>query len=154
MPPFDGACVHNDDELNLGQLREILTAAIIELSKKYPTIDSFHDWHEHDGFIVDSKSESWNTLRLAIQTDRTLFNSRHGDFAVRIAVCPTSYDWLLRYNIDEDDESDYNSATCDFDLTVAKHAKKSDIAGYLLSNFPNLLVEHDSHSWFKSNYGG
>ena len=154
MPPFDGSCVRNDDELTLAQLRVVLAAAVRALSPKYPTIESFHDWHEHDGFIVESKSESWETLRAAIQTDRTLFDSREDDFDVRIAVYPTSYDWLLRYNVDQDDESDYNTATCDFDLSVARQTEISEVPGLLLSNFPSLIVEDESHSWFKSNYGG
>lgn len=154
MAPFDGSCVHNDDELTLAQLREILTSAIIELSSKYPAIELFHDWHEHDGFIVDSKPTSWDVLRSAIQTDRTLFDSRDDEFDVRIAVFPTSYDWLLRYNVDQDDESDYNTATCDFDLSVAKHTEISNVVDFSRSKFSGLLVQQESGSWFKSNYGG
>ena len=152
--PFDGLCVHSNDELNLAQLRKILAAAILSLSPKYPAIESFHDWHEHDGYIVESKSDSWGSLRVAIQTDRALFDSRDDDFEVRIAVYPPSYDWLLRYNVDQDDESDYNTATCDFDLSVAKQIQISDVVDYLLSEFPNLLVTQESRLWFMSNYGG
>lgn len=154
MPPFDGSCVCNNDDLTLPQLRDVLATAIVALSSKYPTIESFRDWHEHDGFIVESKPESWDTLRSAIETDRTLFDSRDDDFDVRIAIYPASYDWLLRYNVDQDDESDYNSATCDFDLSVGKHTAISDVIGFLLSTFSDLIVENKSYSWFTSNYGG
>jgi hypothetical protein len=154
LAPFDGSCVHNDDELSLAQLREILASAIVELSSKYPTIESFHDWHEHDGFIVNSNSTSWDMLRSAMQTDRTLFDSRDDDFDVRIAIFPTSYDWLMRYNIDQDDSTNYKMAMCDFDLSVAKHAEISNVVDFLRSNFSGLLVKHESGSWFRSNYGG
>ena len=154
LPPFDGSCIHNGGELTLAQLRELLNAVIAEFPSKYPKIESFPDWHEHDGFIVESKSVSWDLLRSATQTDRKLFDSRDDDFEVRVAISPTSHDWLLRYNIDQEDESDYNTATCDFDLSVAKNCESLNIASLLLSNFPSLLVEQESQSWFESNYGG
>lgn len=154
MAPFDGACVRSEDELTLAQLREILASVIVELSSKYPTIEVFHDWHEHDGFIVDSKPTSWDMLRSAIQTERTLFESRNDDIGVRISVFPTSHDWLLRYNLDQDDESDFNTATCDFDLSVARHTEISNVVDLLQSKFSGLLVKQESGPWFQSNYGG
>ncbi len=66
----------------------------------------FHDWHEHDGCIVESKFDSWKSLNEAIESERTLFDYRDEDFYLRAAVFPPSYDWILRYNIDQDDETD------------------------------------------------
>lgn len=153
-PPFDGACIHNTDTLNLTQLRSLLSTTIGMLSSSNSEIYSFHDWHEHDGFIVDSKIESWDTLTAAIETDRTLFDSRDDDFDVRIAFYPRALDWLLRYNIDQDEESDYKTATCDFDLSVANENQIPGVVDELLGRFPVMLAKCESIPWFNSNYGG
>ena len=154
LPPFDGSCVHSVGDLTLSQLRELLAAAASLLSSSYPAIQSFHDWHEHDGFIVEPQPDSWDVIDSAIATDRRLFDSRDDDFEVRIAFFPPTFDWLLRYNIDQDDESYYNTATCDFDLSVAKNISKSGLIDDLLTRHPNVLTQCESQLWFKSNYGG
>ena len=120
LHPFDGSCVHDVGDLTLPYLRELLSVTASLLSSSYPVIQSFHDWHEHDGYTIEPNPASWDAINLAITTDRTLFDSRDDDFGVRIAFYPPTFDWLLRYNIDEDDESDYNTAVCDYDLSVAK----------------------------------
>lgn len=153
LPPFDGSCIHSVGDFTLSKLRELLAVAVSLLSNSGPAIHSLHDWHEHDGYIVEPKPDTWNSIKSAIDTDRALFDSRDDDFNVRIAFYPPTFDWLLRYNIDQDDESDYNTATCDFDLSVAKDAK-SRLIDDLLTRFPNALTQSDSQPWFKSNYGG
>lgn len=152
LPPFDGACIHNADDLTLSQLRELLIVSTSLLSASHPVIQSFRDWHEHDGYIVESKPESWGFISLAIANDHTLFDSRDDDFEVRTAFFPPTFDWLLRYNIDEDDESDYRTATCDFDLSVAKNNNQPEIIDDLLTRYPDLLTQCESQSWFKSNF--
>ena len=59
LPPFDGYCIHSAGDLTLSQLRELLLLSSSVLKLRYPTIHSFHDWHEHDGFIIDPKQDSW-----------------------------------------------------------------------------------------------
>ncbi len=154
LPPFDGSCIHSVGDLSLTELRELLVATASALSPLFPTIHSYHDWHEHDGFILDSKTDSWNAVNSAILTDRTLFDSRDDDFEVRIAIFPPTFDWLLRYNIDQDDESKYNTATCHFDLSVAKNRDDSGLIDDLLARHPNLLAKCETQPWFKLNYGG
>ncbi|MCA9215384.1 MAG: hypothetical protein KDB27_20105 [Planctomycetales bacterium] len=153
LPPFDGACVHSVVGLTLFQLRELLAVTAKLLVLSYPVIRSYHDWHEHDGYIVEPNPDSWDTITSAIASDRTLFESRDDDFEVRFAFFPPSFDWLLRYNIDQDDESDVSTATCDFDLSVAKN-NQSGIINHLLMRYPDALAQCESHLWFISNYGG
>jgi len=92
MPPFDGSCIYSVGDLTLSQLRELLFAAVSSLTASSPEIQSYHDWHEHDGYIVESKPGSWDSLNLAIATDRTLFDSRDDDFDVRIAFYASTFD--------------------------------------------------------------
>ena len=154
LAPFDGVCIHSVGDLTLSQLRELLAATGSVLATSYPVIHSYHDWHEHDGYIVDPKPVSWDIIHSAIANDRTLFDSRDDDFEVRIAFVPPTFDWLLRYNIDQDDESNYNTAICDFDLSVAKNNDQSGMVDDLLMRHPNVLAQCESQPWFKSNYGG
>ncbi len=154
LPPFDGLCVHSVDDLTLSQLRELLADTASLLSPSYPAIQSFHDWHEHDGYIVEPKPDSWNVINSAIANDRALFDSREDDVGVRVAFFPATFDWLLRYNIDQDDESDYPTGTCDFDLTVAKNSNESRMIDDLRARYSNVLAQCLSRPWFKSNYGG
>ena len=154
MRPFDGLCIHNNCALSLSQLHKLLIVANSILSVRYPEIWVFSDWHEHDGFIVDSKPKSWTSMNATLASNRSLFDSRDDDAEVRVAVYPPAFDWLLRYNIDQDDESDYNTALCDFDFSVADNLNLTELTDNLLTRFPNLLTQCDSQSWFKNNYGG
>ncbi len=93
-------------------------------------------------------------MNATLASNRSLFDSRDDDAEVRVAVYPPAFDWLLRYNIDQDDESDYNTALCDFDFSVADNLNLTELTDNLLTRFPNLLTQCDSQSWFKNNYGG
>ncbi|MCP4099327.1 MAG: hypothetical protein GY880_02755 [Planctomycetaceae bacterium] len=154
LPPFDGVCIRNSDVLTVPQLRHLLRNIIAKLSPQYPEICIFHDWHEHDGYIVDSTPGSWKSLTDATAGDRSLFESRDDDFEVRIAIFPPTFAWLLRYNIDQDDESDYNTATCDFDFSAANENRNAGLFDELRFLFPDKLEQCDALPWFKSNYGG
>jgi len=154
LPPFDGLCIHNIDELNLAQLREILAYAFASLEPRFPSVSLFHDWHEHDGFINTARDVSWISLTAALENERTLYESRDDDFAVRIAIYPPTFDWLLRYNIDSNDESDDYTAACDFDLSASPKLGSTNILNELLNRFPEILVGCVAHSWFTSHYGG
>ncbi len=155
LPPFDGQCIHNIDELNLAQLREILAFAFSSLEPQFPSVRLFHDWHEHDGFINQPQDVSWVSLTAVLENERTLYESRHDDFAVRIAIYSPTFDWLLRYNIDSNDnESDYYTASCNFDLSASPKIGSTNILNELLNRFPGMLVGCESHGWFTSHYGG
>jgi hypothetical protein len=154
LPPFDGRCIHNIDELNLSQLCEMLAFAFASLEPHFPSVTLFHDWHEHDGFIVTAQDASWISLTAIIENERTLYESRDDDFAVRIAIYSPTFDWLLRYNIDSNDESDYNTASCDFDLSASPRIGSANILNELRNRFPGMLADCESHSWFTSHYGG
>ena len=154
MPPFDGSCIHSAGNLTLSQLRALLAVAFSSLSPSSPAIHSLRDWHEHDGYIVEPKPDSWDSINSAIANDRVLFQSRDDDVYVRTAFYPPTFDWLLRYNIDQEYESDYNTATCDFDLSLAKDTNSTGLIDDLLTRFPDALTQCESQPWFKANYGG
>ena len=152
--PFDGLCIHNADVLSLSQLRRLLEYVFPNLESRDSTIRRYRDWHEHDGYVVESIPTDWDFLKNALLNDRTLYDSRDEDFAVRIAVYSQSFDWLLRYNVDDEDESDYNTAACDFDLSVALNAGLDELLDSLLAQFPQLMRSCPARPWFSSTYGG
>ena len=83
-------------------------------------------------------------------TDRALFDSRDSDFAVRVAVYSPTFDWLLRYNVDDDDESDYSTAWCDFDLSVSEESAALAVANSVFTQFPSELLKCKSQPRFLS----
>ena len=154
MPPFDGMCVHNVDGLSLAELRVLLKVTVAWLEPYYPDIRSYRDWHEHDGFLVDSKPDRWSSLIAATASEQSLFDSRDEDYAVRIAFYPTNFAWLLRYNIDEEEETDQTIAWCDYDLTVSSRIDASMLIAELLESRPGATMKSAAASWFRSSYGG
>ena len=87
-PPFDGLCIHSVGDLTLSQLRELLASTASVLMTCYPVMDSFHDWHGFDGYIVEPKPDSWDIINSAIANEPALFELRDDDFEVRIAFFP------------------------------------------------------------------
>jgi len=154
LPPFDGDCVHNEDELSLIQLRIILVSVIGELENDGVAVFLFDDWHEHDGFIVDAQPTTWVRIKEMAGSDLRLFDSRHVDFGVRVAIFPSSFEWLLRFNIDDEVEADHRTATCDFDLTVASNSKAIGHFDTVTVASPKTLTRCLAAPWFRSNYGG
>ena len=148
--PFDGWCIHSGDDLTLSQLRQILAVTMPLLAPRYPKIFSFYDWHEHDGFVLEAKPDSWDSLREQVSTERALFDSRDSDYAVYVAVYSPTFDWLLRYNVDDADESDYSTATCDFDLSVSEESAALAVPDRVLTQFPNELLKCKSQRRFFS----
>src|SRR5262245_6333327 len=96
--PFDGKVLVLDEADGLVRLRSVLIQAYYELRPAFPLIYQYDDWHEHDGLVVSAKRASWDRVFAATATVRSLFDSRHDDFAVRRAIYPASFEWLLRYN--------------------------------------------------------
>ncbi len=60
------------------------------------------DWHEHDGFGVDSREATWQELRSATTTERALWAASSDEWEVRMAWYPANFSFLLRWVLLED----------------------------------------------------
>ncbi len=117
-------------------------------------IHSFHDWHEHDGFVVASQVTSWPHIYSLLESDYTLYKSRGQDYAVRIAIYAGNYDWLIRYNIDDEDEANYSSSIGDFDICASPQTVADHMLSRLATEFSDWLIRSPAQLWFMGNYGG
>ena len=104
--PFDGNTVTIDDECTITKLRQILVGVTSRLQNKFSNEElfCFFDWFEHDGLITPETPCDWHRLGDWIETEKKLYKSRTGDFAVYNAIYPNSLDFLLRYYVDDDEE--------------------------------------------------
>ena len=127
IAPFNGDCIANSQELSLEELQKILAVAIPLLQSTGEEPFYFADWFEHDGFTTHSRNYSWEKLLTVTKSKLELFESRDRDFGVRNAFHSANYFWLMRYNIDDDDESDYRTACCDFDLCIGANKQPKGI---------------------------
>lgn len=150
--PFDGRVLYSTEGLVLPQLRHLLITVTDYLAGLYPSIEVFHDWHEHDGFLTDADAISWERIRDTLASDELLYRSRNDDFEVRVAIATTTFDWLLRYNIDPEDESNMQTAHCDFDLTVRESLWESILSRLKFDT--KLVSTSEAGAWFDSNAGG
>jgi hypothetical protein len=152
--PFDGSIVASCDEPDLNILHDALSFACAALRDSYPSISVFPDWHEHDGFEVTPKPGDWSAILASLSSARALYDSRDPDHAVRVAIVADSFDWLLRYNIDDEEENDYLTAWCDFDFTCTPQASVAGLVHDLHSKWPGYTDVSAAKLFFDRSYGG
>lgn len=143
--PFDGWCLHNRESLSLSQLQTVVEKAISRLQSLDQKVFAFADWHEHDGFVLESQETTWSAVLADIRDNQTLFASRNEDDFVRNAFHGLNHQWLLRYHIGEDANHEND---CDFDLSATPGSPYEQVASDLLKQFPAWLTRSPARSWF------
>jgi hypothetical protein len=117
--PFDGVTLFLADYVPLAALRTALTAVVTALHARYPHSRMFqlHDWHEHDGFVLEATPTTWDEIRAALASDGALERTCTDDSYVRTAWFPEERDFLLRFHVrDLDDPSPVHHGI--FDVTA------------------------------------
>jgi len=132
--PFDGDVVALA-EIDLGRLQEVLAFICARLAPLYPRILLYHDWHEHDGYVTHARAHTWEELLRSVSSAQALYHGRDDDWGVRLAVHPESFEWLLRFNVDEEDPGNPSTATGDFDLACSPGSAVTGILDELESGW-------------------
>jgi len=154
-PPFDGLTVAfaSEDLTPLPALRLALLALVSRLQTHWPEAALFtlDDWHEHDGFINAAKPTSWQYLSAALASDKALSALSQGDWDVRRAFFPATYDFYLRVYIPADCGNDYPERRGDFDVTCGPSlaAELADLAAFA-GGLP--IAECDAKGFFDRRY--
>lgn len=143
--PFNGWCVHNREPLSLSQLHTLLECAFPRLQALDPKLFAFADWHEHDGFVLETRETTWPAILSNTASIQALFASRNDNYYVRNAFHDQNHQWLLRYHIGEDT---YEEDDCDFDLSAAPGSPWEQVANDLLQQFPAWLTRTTAQTWF------
>ena len=154
LPPFDGSAAIADLEQGIGTLCEIIAFLLAELSNQFPTIYAFEDWHEHDGFVCDARLTSWQHVADATKNPQSIYQSRHLDFEVSRGLHPPSLEWVLRYNIDDEDPSDPATAWCAIDFSCTPTSEAARLIDRLKQLWPDKMDVVCAKQHFDEAYGG
>ena len=105
-------------------------------------------------FINCSEKTIWNDIEKRLESTESLYNTRDGDYHVRITIYPASFKFILRYHIlDEDDDEFYPGIWGDFDLTIDKVFKNEIDEVFSKLNIDYISTSYPKH-YFDENYGG
>lgn len=151
--PFDGVVVATCDDSKLTVLQEMLLLAAGQLQGAFPDVYVSDDWHEHDGFLTEPSPIGWEELLERFSSPLALYDSRHRDEEVRVAIFPGSCEWLLRYSI-QDAESDYRDAFCDFDFTCSPASPACGLASEINATWPGCTSVTPAKEFFDAACAG
>ena len=151
--PFDGVVVATCDDPELSILQEMLLLATGELKGAFPDVYVSDDWHEHDGFLTEPVRITWAELLERFASPLDLYDSRHRDEDVRVAIFPSSYEWLLRYCI-ADSEHDYRVSFWNLDFTCSPKSAADGLASQINATWPGYIDVMPAKEFFDRSYGG
>jgi hypothetical protein len=155
--PFDGEVLSLSDLVEISVLREGLQAVVSVLRSRFESslLKGFEDWHEHDGYVTESNSVSWDQLLETIQNDQVLYQSQQGDTFVRRAFYPDSKEFLLRYYILDEDEDipEYPGIWGDFDITSSA-VVLDQLTDALPESLVKMIGRASAKNYFDVRYAG
>jgi hypothetical protein len=95
LPPFDGVILLSRS-LRLDELRAEVSEVVAMLPRS-ANLSTFHDWHEHDGYVAPAKEEPWASLEEAVSDATQFVGWSSDDTFVRRAWYPPDFAFLLRW---------------------------------------------------------
>ena len=151
--PFDGETVALSG-IDLELLREVLAFACARLGSSHPRIFLSHDWHEHDRLLTPARPLAWEDLLRSVSSVSALYSGRDDDWGVCLAVHPESFEWLLRFNVDEDDPDDPRTATGDLDFSCTPDGENAGLVAELQARWPTGCERQPAHAYFERRRPG
>ena len=152
--PFDDRALVTVDDLDLTELLEILRVAVETLQPGYPGLFTYRDWHEHDGYITIPERCQWSTLSSSLESAEALYAGRDQDEFVRIAFYPPTFEWLLRFNIDDADSAIPADAWCSFDFSCTRKSTSDALLASVHSQWHARTKLVSAREHFDKSYGG
>ncbi|MBQ4838545.1 MULTISPECIES: hypothetical protein [Pseudoalteromonas] len=146
--PFDGEILTSATDSSMETLLKVMKYFMDMVVDPSEKIFLYDDWHEHDGFITNSKILSVDVLKSKINSSEALKASTHGDYEVRTAVYSESNNWLMRWCIDLEDD-----AYCDFEFCISKSANCKPLE-LMHSINRDELNRTNAKDYFDRAYGG
>lgn len=106
--PFNGVMYILDDLIHVSKIYDVIKELFIYLKGIYKDDKLFlnHDWFEHDGFVNDSREIEWNSIDVILKNEDSFYNSKDDDDEVRITIYNNCLDFILRYNLLDEDNDD------------------------------------------------
>ena len=107
LSPFNTFTLKPELDLEIDDLRETLLRVLKFIQMYYPNEKLYisDDWHEHDGFITDSKTITIDTILKKMKTNKSFYQWRNGAHEVYKLINPESYNFMLRFYIMDLDDN-------------------------------------------------
>ena len=112
------------------------------------------DWHNHDGFVNNSKTIQWTKFDTITNSASSLYNNRFTDDYVFSSFYPESLEFLLRIDVlDEDDDELYPGIWGEFNL-FANDEVINEITNQLSKELSDKLKLENSVQYMAQVYAG
>ena len=153
ISPFDWITFYINEDIKLSDLRQsLLVMYELLLIEDYAELNICHDWWEHDSFQLNAKKIHPKDYLAFLNNNTSIYNAADEDFAVRIGIYPNSFEWYLRFNIDEEFGGIPDKELGNFDLTLSLKYKDSPIINETKKIIK--LENMQAFDFFKESYGG
>ncbi len=152
--PFDGLTVTARDYLPLPLLKQALGIVVACLASHRPDAELFRlrDWHEHDGFVSNASSSSWQDLRALIASEAALAACM-GDTYVREGLFPAERDYYLRLYVPEPWDNPCPYPCGMFDVTCPRSLAEEIIAAIKTAGICHVEAR-PAVAFFNESYRG
>lgn len=137
-------------------MREILIIAVERLRKNYQDLQltAFECWHEHDAYISPCRQTTWQELDKNLSSNDALYQSRNGDDFVHRAFYDPKGEFLLRYDVPDDDlYLETHGTVGTFDLAAPVASLEEILASCPERLTANLGLEN-AERYFNEAYAG
>jgi hypothetical protein len=155
LAPFDGDCLVTDGSISVDNLRTLLAYVLPELKRDVAgrTLNTFDDWHQHDGYVTDRQETEWSSLESLVRDNDVLIASRQGDDYVHLSFYPEDLSFLLRFDVLDKDCGEGSDLSGTFDLS-ANPPKIARILSLLPLTLRTGLRVELSKGYFDRTYAG
>lgn len=110
-----------------------------------------HDWHEHDGFLVEGKAISFPEFKEAIFSESKIREISSDDYNVYIAIFPEDREFLLRFRIHENETVENKP----FKITFSGYGQDiAEVYKNLIDRKEILRSVQNSKEYFQKIYAG
>jgi|GEM_PF-2836816 len=154
--PFNQDILYFPEAIPFRDFKPLLEVAVNSLFEVFSHKKLLHleDWHNQDGYITHPSPSEWGELKHTVSSDGALYNLRGKDFDVYLAYFSESFDFILRFRInDVFDDPRLSGISGIMDITSSDEVLKQ-IEKSLPENFKDKCKKEESKKYFDRNYGG
>jgi hypothetical protein len=153
--PFSGNCLIGDGTLTVDELRELLLVVTSRLRMRGEGVElfSFDDWHHHDGFVTQRRVTEWTAIETACASRESLIGFRQGDTSVHRAFYPADFEFLLRFDVGDDEIGDGTGHCGSIDI-CADSETLDEIYSLVSPEMRSKLQVTEAKPYFDRTYAG
>ena len=154
--PFNQDILYFPEPLSFKEFQTFLEVVVSCLSDSFEgkKLLRLEDWHNQDGYITHPTPAEWGDLKSTVSSDGALYNLRGRDFDVYLAYFPESFEFILRFRVNDIFEDPRLSGISGIlDITSSEEIL-AKIEGCLPEEARDKFKRETSKKYFDRNYGG